>query len=292
MEKNTNELTPAEKWEQATFANNFIFCKVLSANPDLCKEILELLLEIEIDHVEVRAEESFIIDYNSRGIRMDVYVKSDGKVYDIEMQTTDTKDLPERARYYQGMMDVDQLKSGEDFSRLKDSYVIFISLVDIFQKGLPVYTFKKLCLQDKELEMGERTWNYWFIPKNCDKLLNEEQKDFLKFIITNSGTSGLVSKLQQQVALSKTNNYWRSQYMIWENCLASERRLAREEGLAEGFAEGLEKGLEKGLAKGQKMDALEKAVIAVTKLNSPVETVSELFNVSLEELKQALGEQK
>ena len=39
----TKELTPEEKWEQATIANNFIFYKVMRNNPDVCKELLELI---------------------------------------------------------------------------------------------------------------------------------------------------------------------------------------------------------------------------------------------------------
>ena len=71
-----HELTPAEKWERATLADNFIFCKVMTANPDLCKELLELLLNIKIERIEIPvAERSFKVDYDSKGIRFDVYVK-------------------------------------------------------------------------------------------------------------------------------------------------------------------------------------------------------------------------
>ena len=49
MEK---EPTPLEKWNSLTLANNFIFCKVLEENPDVCKELLEMLLDIKIDRIE------------------------------------------------------------------------------------------------------------------------------------------------------------------------------------------------------------------------------------------------
>ena len=39
-----HELTPEEKWERATIANNFIFYKVMRHNPDVCKELLEILM--------------------------------------------------------------------------------------------------------------------------------------------------------------------------------------------------------------------------------------------------------
>ena len=66
----------AKKWEDLTLANNFIFCKVMEENPDVAKELLELLLDIKIDRLErPQSEKQFKTDFVSRGIRFDVYVK-------------------------------------------------------------------------------------------------------------------------------------------------------------------------------------------------------------------------
>ncbi len=71
-----DDLFTFEKWEDLTLANNFIFCKVMEDNPDVCKELLEMLLNIRIEKLErSSAEKSLKIDYLSRGIRFDVYVK-------------------------------------------------------------------------------------------------------------------------------------------------------------------------------------------------------------------------
>lgn len=124
MSKNylEQELTPEEKWERATIANNFIFYKVMHSNPDVCKEFLQRLLGIEIDSIIMAQEEEVFGDYDSKSIRMDVYAKNATESFDLEMQTIDTKELPERARYYQGLMDVDNLKSGEVYSNMKTYY--------------------------------------------------------------------------------------------------------------------------------------------------------------------------
>ena len=76
-------LTPEEKWERATIANNFIFYKVMRHNPDVCKELLELLLEIEIDRIEMRGEEVIETDFGSKGIRLDIYAKNESNAYNI-----------------------------------------------------------------------------------------------------------------------------------------------------------------------------------------------------------------
>lgn len=137
----------------------------------------------------MNCQEQIDIDWKSKGIRLDVYVKGTDKVFDIEMQATDTKELPERARYYQGVIDVDCLDSGQLYKSLKDSFIIFICVPDIFSRGLPVYTFENLCHQDTTIPLGDRTLKYFFISENCDKLLNEEQRAFIRLVKARSQSS-------------------------------------------------------------------------------------------------------
>ena len=67
----------------------------------------------------------------SKGIRLDVYVEDEaGTVYNVEIQTTDKKNLPKRLRYYQGMIDLNILNRGEDYASLRRSFVIFICTLD------------------------------------------------------------------------------------------------------------------------------------------------------------------
>ena len=48
-------------------------------------------------------------------MRLDVFARGDGRVYDIEMQVARERDLGRRMRYYQAAMDGGELGSGEDF---------------------------------------------------------------------------------------------------------------------------------------------------------------------------------
>ncbi|MCR4940545.1 MAG: Rpn family recombination-promoting nuclease/putative transposase, partial [Treponemataceae bacterium] len=130
MEK--KRLTPEEKWEQATLANDFLFYMVMRNHPDACQQLLEMLLKIKIDHMEMHNEAVINLENGAKGIRLDVYVKDTGRLFDIELQVTDTGELPERARYYASLMALDSLKSGEKYSELRDSHVIFICMEDIF----------------------------------------------------------------------------------------------------------------------------------------------------------------
>ena len=71
-----------------------------------------------------------------KGIRIDIYAKdSDGNAYDIEMQTTEEKDLHLRTRYYHSEMDSYQIRAGQKYFNLKQSIVIFICTYDPFKNN-------------------------------------------------------------------------------------------------------------------------------------------------------------
>ncbi len=230
-QKNKQHLTPEEKWEQATLANNFIFYKVMQHHPDACKHLIEILLNIKIERMEMHNEEVIDIDHDSKGIRLDVFVKDTGKMYDIEMQTTDTKELPERSRYYQALMDLDTLKSGERYKDLKDSHVIFICLEDIFNNGLPIYTFEYICTEDINTRLNDRAIRHFFIAETCAKIIKDEEiRSFFEFLISNKATSSYTADLDKYVTDAKNNMRWRVQYMTWER----QQAYARAEGIAIG----------------------------------------------------------
>ena len=77
-----------KKFEDLTFADHYMFEKVLQ-NAEICQELLERLLKIKIDHLEYPEIEKTISPYyETKGVRLDVYVKDSDKVFDIELQNS------------------------------------------------------------------------------------------------------------------------------------------------------------------------------------------------------------
>ena len=69
--------------------------------------------------------------YQSHGIRLDLYVQdSEGRIFNVEVQTSSKKNLPKRMRYYQSVIDVHLLAPGVDYLSLRKSFVIFICNYD------------------------------------------------------------------------------------------------------------------------------------------------------------------
>lgn len=296
--KEMHELTPAEKWERATLADNFIFCKVMTSNPDLCKELLELLLNIKIERIEIPvAERSFKVDYDSKGIRFDVYVKDGtGRCFDIEIQTTNRTNLAKRARYYQGLMDVDSLVSGADYSELNESYVIFLCMEDAFGNGLPVYDFHQVCKQDSEVLLNDGTHKVFFNASKYDKMPTESLREFFKFLNGLNAASDFTDQLEQKVRYAKTNAQWRHRFMTWEQEMRIQvkeksEQLAKEmaKDLANEIVEDRVNAMRKDIEKEAKEMAAEKVEETAKKLLAEKiapEVVAKCTGLSLEQVKK------
>ncbi len=64
----------------------------------------------------------------------------------VEVQRSDKGAGRKRARYNSSMMDANLLKKGEDFDKLPETWVIFITENDVMGKGLPLYPVERCFL--------------------------------------------------------------------------------------------------------------------------------------------------
>ena len=207
--------TRQTSWEELSISNDFLFGKVMQ-NPELCKELIQRILpELKIDHIEYpELQKSIKQDLDAKSVRLDVYVK-DGKevVYDIEMQVSDTKELPKRSRYYQSMIDLQLIDKGQYYDELNRSYVIFICPFDAFGKGRHIYTFENICKEDDSISMGDETVKIFLNAKGTMDDVSKELKAFLDYITGKKTADSYVEKLEEAVKEAKKNREWRHEYM-------------------------------------------------------------------------------
>ena len=79
----------------------------------------------------------------SRSLRLDVLgTDSKGKKINLEVQRADAGAAAKRVRYHSSALDIEFLKSGEDFSKLPETYVIFITENDVKGKGKVIYQYE------------------------------------------------------------------------------------------------------------------------------------------------------
>ena len=271
-----------DTYEKIEFTNDFMFRRVME-DPKICKRMLEILLDIKIDHIENLTPEFTLQNvYNGRGVRLDVYLKDSTRVFDVEMQTSVKGDEGLRARYYQSEMDMKILKRGESYRKLKESYVIFLCTKDPFGEGLPIYTFKNLCIQDNSIKLDDRTFKYFFNASAADKINdNEEVKNLLSYISTNVPQSAFTKEIEEEVEASSNDAEWRKGLMTFEMILEEKKEEGFAQGIEKGREEGISQGIEKGIAQGAYNKSLETAK-KLLDMDFPTEKIAEVAGLPLE----------
>ena len=249
---------PPKSWEELTFTDDFIFAKVMQ-DRNACTRLIETLLGIRVGHIEyIEEQKVFRPDSSAKSIRLDVYVVDSGRIFDIEIQTSVYPDLPERARYYQGLMDIGTLKPGQRYRMLKDSYVMFICTEDPFGSGRAVYTFENRCEEEPGLRLGDRSRKVFYNAEGYAGADREGVKEFLRYVKDGRPGDGFTQELDALVERAKHDQQWRMEYMTFEMKMQEERNAAydagREEGRCEGIAAGAEQTARNMLAEGFPVD--------------------------------------
>lgn len=254
-----------DAWEKLTISNDFIFGKIMS-DPILCRDTLRRILpELNIDHVaEVVAQKDLKHYYQNKGSRLDVYVVDTfGRRFDLEMQLLTNQVIKKRSRYYLSMMDANELLKGCEYDQLSDSYVIFICLEDLFGKGLHKYTFKDVCVQDKDVELNDGAYKIFLNTKGTVSDIDADLKNLLDYV-DGKGVENddYIERLQKAVEEAKKNETWRGEYM-------TERDIERRgylQGEAKGKAEG-KAAIEKALSEGLLSEEVAKQLISMMEEN-------------------------
>ena len=148
-----------KKFIDLPFTDDFMF-KAFCKNPNnlpIVKRMIEMVISKEIVDIRyIGTEETVRATTEDKGIRFDVLLKDKTKYINIEMQTIYKKEIPLKSRYYRSSLDVRQLRPGMEYQELKENYVIFLCLTDMFDRGLPVYTFHTICEEDKTLNLEDK----------------------------------------------------------------------------------------------------------------------------------------
>ena len=199
-------------------------------------ECIELILQIILGKKDLKVVKSQteypIKNLQGRGVRFDVFARdSQGKEYDIEIQRAKDGAEPKRARYNSALMDANALKSGEDFDKLRDTYVIFITENDVMGKDLDLYAFDRV---DKAAGLDLHDGTHIIYVNGATHSNSDIGKLMHDFLCSNAAEM-YFDILKRQVSQFKNSEEGRH-YM----CEAMER--IRAEGKTEGIVEGVERG--------------------------------------------------
>ena len=229
----TNEEKLIMKWDSLTIKDNFIFGKTMEVNPDLCRRLIEQILNLKIKSVSyLEREKTIETKLDSKGIRLDVYVEDEAnRSFDLEIQLTDNDDLAKRMRYYHSLIDLDKLHKGKSvkYKSLGESYVIFICTFDIFGYGYQVYDFEMVCKRNSAIKLNDQTHRIFLCTEGDDEEISDEVKNFLDYVAGRGIKSDFIKELDEAVQKIKESKEWRLSYMTYELALMEREERGREE---------------------------------------------------------------
>ena len=223
--------------DKLTLSNDFLFKHVM-LRKRICKHILEELLHTKIaDITYLEAEQTLDVYPDSHGIRLDVRIADDTNThYNLEMQVknpvsrTGKFQLPKRTRYYQAMLDTDMLQKGQDYDELSPTYIIFFCLFDFFKDSQRIYTFKRRCLENMEIELADEAAIMFLNTLGTKGDVSPDIQSLFDYINSNTVTSNFTREVADTITEIKNDKKVRDSYMTYE--------MRIKDTLAEGEAKG------------------------------------------------------
>ena len=189
-----------KKYEELELRDDFMFSRIMS-NPKFVKPLLETILGVKIRKIVYpQTQKTIDLSLQAKGIRQDVYVEDDqNTVFNLEMQTSDGANLPKRMRYYQGMIDLNILDKGKDYTTLKKSYVIFICTFDPFGEGRHIYTFCNTCQENTALTLDDDAVKIILSTKGTMDDVSPEMQRILDYIDGKGASDKFTEELEEAV---------------------------------------------------------------------------------------------
>ncbi|MCI8424743.1 MAG: Rpn family recombination-promoting nuclease/putative transposase [Adlercreutzia sp.] len=224
------------------FTNRWMFGRVV-CNESVCRGLIRALLGIEAGEIDyLNAEQCYEPGLESRGVRMDVVAKADGRVYDIEMQLGDEPEIGRRMRYYQAALDAGEMERGDKYDLLPESHIVFICVGDPYRLGMPAYTFDRVCLEAPGLAAGDASRWHVLNARAWEVEPDAAVRAVLQYVRTGMATDALSREIDGLVSEYNRDRKWVGRVITFEQDTEMRCRWAEERGREEGLATGIERG--------------------------------------------------
>ena len=259
-------------FDELTIADDYMFYRVME-DPGICKTLLNRVLHGKVETItEIELQKTIDDAGRAKGVRFDVWAKDcNGRIYDVEMQALDRKDLAKRIRYYQAAIDVSMLGKSKPYENLPDTFILFFCTFDYLEKGLPVYTFKTTCCEDTAIALEDGITKIIINSKAATQEKNAKLKVFLEYMNGKVSDDEFIQRLERRIQEVKANEALRRAYMLVNTI----ERDARNDGWKAGIA--------KGLAEGSRQKALETAKTMLT-MGYPLADICKIAGLSSAEV--------
>lgn len=234
-------------------------------------ECAEYVLQVIMDNPTLKVVDLVIQkDYKNlqgRSAILDCVAQDEsGRQFNIEVQQENEGASPKRARYHSGLLDMNILNPGEDYEKLPETYVIFITKDDVLKKNLPIYHIRRTVQETNEI-FDDHTHIIYVNSKICDDTkLGRLMHDFHCRRASDMHSTVLAQRVRE---LKETPEGGISMCEEMEKIYSEGRTEGRLEGRMEGRLEG-------------RMEGQRKMALSLANMGMPSEKIAEAAGVSVE----------
>lgn len=238
-------------------------------------ECAEYVLQVIMDNPTLKVVDLVIQkDYKNlqgRSAILDCVAQDEsGRQFNIEVQQENEGASPKRARYHSGLLDMNILNPGEDYEKLPETYVIFITKDDVLKKNLPIYHIRRTVQETNEI-FDDHTHIIYVNSKICDDTkLGRLMHDFHCRRASDMHSTVLAQRVRE---LKETPEGGISMCEEMEKIYSEGRTEGRLEGRMEGRLEGRLEG---------RMEGQRKMALSLANMGMPSEKIAEAAGVSVE----------
>ena len=243
--------------------DNGFFQKVMQ-DPEICEEILRILLQMPHLKVLNNQIERNIPNLANKAVTLDLYCEdAHGNIFNVEVQKSNDTDHQKRVRYNMACMDTLSIDKGMEYHELPDLYVIFISAFDMFKLEQTTYRIRRVI--ENTAHYVENGTHEIYVNTKIDD--GSDIAQLMQYFKNSNGIHPLFKKLSSQIYYYKETPKGVSEMVdVWEE-----------------YAD------EKVNAKTKEM-AIEMAIALIKKNIMSLAEIAELTKLSIEEINQLVGD--
>lgn len=246
--------------------------KCFEGEPKYIQLVLRIVLEIPGLIVEDVRTQVFVANLLNHSVRLDVLATdSTGRKINVEIQRASQGAGRKRARYNSSMMDAGFLPKGEDFDKLPETYVVFITEQDVIGRGKPLYRVDRCFLDTGEgFEDGSHIL-YVNGAYRDDTPIGRLMHDFA----CTDPAEMYYDELAERVRFFKES---KEGITVMSHVMED----MRNKYLKEGMKEGMEKGVKKGIREEKELTVLR----MLKDGEFGLEKIAKICDISLDEVQK------
>lgn len=213
-----------------------------------------------------------------------------GQLYNIEVQRSDKGAVPQRARYYGGLIDTNFFPKGEKYKNLPETYVIFITEDDVLGDDLPIYHIERIITETGKPFNDGLHIVYVNAQHTDDTRRGKLMHDFL----CANPHEMYYTEFSDKAAYYKENKKGVNHMcQLLEDAIKEEREEAYEKGIEKGIEKGraeerakIEQERAEERAKAEATRKAERNAMRMIKKGLSVEEIAEFTELPLENVRE------